>query len=155
MTDTSWIKTDVMLKEDFNASAVKPAKKKHRPSIKLSFRVTAEEKDCLSKSAGKMALSAYIRQKLFGDKAEQRPKRYQKKQPRPTMDAIECARVLGNMGQSELAASMLALSMLAQSGELDVTPEVSGKLERACDDIHDMKQALIVALGIKPQGSLQ
>lgn len=47
---------------------------------------------------------------------------------------------------------MLALSLAAQMGDLDVTPEVSDKLEQACDDIHEIKVALIMALGIKPQG---
>ena len=42
--------------------------------------------------------------------------------------------------------------MAAQAGDLDASPDVSGKLEQACDDIHEIKVALIMALGVKPQG---
>ena len=60
--------------------------------------------------------------------------------------------MLGMFGQSELVKEVIALSRTAQTGELDMTPHVENKLERVCDDIHDIKIALIMALGVKPQG---
>ena len=118
----------------------------------VCIRFSWEERERLDKDRGQFSVSAYIRQKLFGDEITVRPKQYTQKQRQPKIDHVEIARLLGMFGQSELARSMLALSIVAQSGELDVTPDVSDKLERACDDIHDIKIALILALGIKPQG---
>lgn len=117
----------------------------------VSFRVTAEEKALLKKDAGKLAIAHYIRKCLFGNYVSPRAQRYLKKQKTPQIDTQELALLLGMFGQSELARSMLALSLAAQAKELDITPEVSDKLERACDDIQDIKTILITALGVKPQ----
>ena len=128
------------------------AKDKHLQTLfPVSFRVSAEEKALLKKMAGCLAISAFVRQTLFGNNVEKRPKRYLKKQKTPQIDAQEVARLLGMFGQSEIARSMLALSLAAQSGSLPVTPELTGELHAACDDIHDMRTALIMALNIKAE----
>ena len=80
-----------------------------------------------------------------------RQPRYLRKQRRPTIDEEILAQWLGLLGQSELATSMIAIALAAQSGALPVTPELSDKLNAACDDIRDMRIALIVALGVKPE----
>ena len=48
-------------------------------------------------------------------------------------------------------AAMMALALAVQSGALPVTPELSEKLNAACDDIHSMRTTLIAALEIKPE----
>ncbi len=120
-------------------------------SSRVTIRFKHDEYQRLEQDRGKLSLSAYIRQKLFGDTAAFRKRQYQKINPRPDMDAQTLARLLGTFGQSELATSLLALALAAQTGDLDVTPEVSNKLERACDDIHDMRECLILALNVKPE----
>lgn len=143
--------SDINLTSDFTKpDQGKPKRRKRVPSI--SIRVTEEEKARLQEMAGAMAVSGFIRQTLLGDDVAKRPRRYIKKQRKPDIDHTEIARLLGMFGQSELGRSMLALSLAEQTGDLDVTPEVSYKLEQACDDIHEIKVALIMALGIKPQG---
>ena len=142
---------DINLTSDFTKSAeAKPKKKKRVPPI--SVRVTEEEKAHLQQMAGAMAVSSFIRHTLLGDEITKRPKRYIKKQRKPSIDHTEIARLLGTFGQSELGRAMLALSLAVQVGDLDVTPDVSNKIEQACDDIHEIKVALIMALGVKPQG---
>lgn len=133
-------------KEPVTAEADKPR------SVPLTIRVTSDEKAQLKKASGALAISAYVRDVLFGDDADTRPSHYSKKLHTPRVDTVEIARLLGTFGRSELATSILALSLLAQTGELDVDDHVSNKMERACDDIHEMKHALIIALGVKPQG---
>ncbi len=132
-------------------------RKKHQneksaQSIRLSVRITQEEKDKLSQEAGSTAMSAYVRQKLFGNMEALRPQRYRKKQKEPAVDTVELARLLGMFGQSELATSMLALSLAATQGLMDVTPEIEDKIDSACEDIETIKMALILALNVKPQG---
>jgi hypothetical protein len=142
------------LSETFNAGAETP---KHREPAKgtpplstpLSIRVTAEEKAQLQKMAGKLALSAYIRERLFGDTATMRAKRYQEKPRQPKINHVEIARLLGMFGQSELARSILALSLAVQAGELEASPEVEQQIGRACDDIYEIKNTLITALNVK------
>ncbi|MEZ5814390.1 MAG: hypothetical protein R3E13_06680 [Alphaproteobacteria bacterium] len=124
-----------------------PSKKSHRVTI----RFKDEEYRCLERDRGSLSLSDYIRHRVLGDMAVFRKRHYTKKQRRPDMDAQMIAKLLGTFGQSELATSMLALALAAQMGDLNVSPEVSGKLERACDDIHDMRNALILALNVKPE----
>lgn len=142
------------LKDDFTQVASTPKiNKKRNASIRLSFRVSQEEKDQLTQAAGALALSSYIRKKLFGNDVLERATRYQKKQREPSVDTKELARLLGMFGQSELATAILALSLVAAQGNLDVTPEIEDKIESACDDIHTIKLGLIMALGVKPQES--
>ena len=128
---------------------------RHRPKQKLpppfSIRFTEEERERLRRNADKLSLSAYIRQRLFGDAAIPRKPRYRRKQRRPAMGCQSVARLLGTFGQSELATGMIALALAAQSGALPVTPELSDKLDAACGDIRDMRIALIAALGGKPE----
>lgn len=136
----------------FNASAKPATRKASAPTIPLSIRVTVEEKAQLQQMAGTLAISTYIRQKLFGDGAAARPARYQKKPRQPAINAQEVAKLLAMFGQSELARSMLALSLAVQQHELELSHEVEQKLALACADIHAIKLALVVALGVQPQG---
>jgi hypothetical protein len=126
--------------------------KQTKRSVPLTIRVTASEKDHLKRLAGKRSISAYVRHALLGDKVVTSRKRKATKPRQPEMSTVEVARLLGMFGKSELATSVLALSLAAQSGALDVTPEIEDKLESACDDIQTIKLALILALGVKPQG---
>lgn len=124
-------------------------KRKHAPP--LSIRFTRDERARLEREAGDTALSTYVREKVLGSNAAPRARRYRRKRREPHFDAQVVAELLGTLGQSELGRSMLALALAAQSGALPVTPELTGKLESACDDIQEMKSALISALRIAPE----
>ena len=145
-------KHDINLTEIFTKSAVKPKGKSRKRPPPISIRFSNEERDRLDQDRRQLSISAYIRGKILGDEVTKRPKRYTKKQYKPNIDHAEIARLLGMFGQSELARSIIALSLAAQAGDLDTSPEVFCKLEQACDDIHEIKIALIMALGVKPQG---
>lgn len=141
------------LLQDFNASSGVPNPRKQKSkTTSISVRVTEKEKAALQAMAGTMALAHFIRDKALGDDAEARAKQHQVKPRKPSIDSMELARLLGMFGQSELATSMLALSLAATQGNLDVTPELEEKIECACDDIQTIKMALILALKVKPQG---
>lgn len=142
------------LSESFNYQAQQanpPSKKKKAKTTSISVRVTEEEKAALQAMAGTVALAHFIRERALGDEAEARAKRYQVKPREPSLDYKELAQLLGLFGQSELATSVLALSLAATKGHIDITPEQEEKIECACDDIQTVKQALILALGVKPQ----
>lgn len=142
---------------DFNAASngdndASTPKKKAAKTVSISVRVTEAEKVALQAMAGSMALAHFIRTRALGDESEKRPKMYQVKPRKPSTDSKELAQLLGMFGQSELATAMLALSLAATQGNIDVTPDIEEKIECACDDIQTIKQGLILALGVKPQG---
>ena len=140
--------------EGFNAQSAVSSSQKTPRTIPLSIRVTKEEKARIQNLAGNMAVGNFIRQRVLGDDEDvKRPKRHRKKQYKPKLEHVELARLLGMFGQSELAQGILALSLVAQSGELDVTPDVSSQISSACAEIQEMKNMLIVALGVMPQES--
>ena len=133
-----------------SACATKP-KRNRKASSSVSIRFTDDERKQLNRDAGKLSLSAYIRQKLLGPIVAKRKPQYTRKQRQPKPDYVELAKILGQLGQSELATSMLVLAIAAKSGALPVTPELEEKFHMACDDIHGMSIALIASLRIKPQ----
>lgn len=143
--------------DDFNASSKGELqssdllRKKKPKTVPISIRVTEEEKAALQAMVGTMALASFIRKRALGDAAEERPKRYKAKPYKPSLNAKELAQLLGMFGQSELATAILSLSLAATQGNLDVTEEVEEKIECAFDDIQTIKQALILALNVKPQ----
>jgi len=135
----------------FNSACITKPRHKRKISSSVSVRFTDEERRCLKRDAGKLSLSAYIRQKLLGKSAIPRKAQYERKQRQPKPNYVELAKVLGSLGQSELATSMLVLAIAAKSGALPVTPELSDKLDKACGDIYEMRFALIAALKVKTQ----
>ena len=138
------------LSKTFDGVAGTPQRKRKQPPP-ISIRFTDDERALLKREAGETALSTYVREKVLGSNAVPRPNRYRRKRQEPRLDTQTVAKLLGTLGQSELGRSLLALALAAQSGALPVTPELTGKLKTACDDIQEMKSALISALRIAPE----
>jgi hypothetical protein len=117
--------------------------------VPMSFRVTEGERAQIRKDAGKVAVSTYIRQRLLGERAVQRKPLHAQKQRQPVIDHTMLAQLLGMLGQSELATSLMAPALAAQSGAMPVDEAVTEKLHNACDCAQDMRVMLITALNIK------
>ncbi len=140
------------LRPEFTKSSALPVSKKTKKKPPpFSIRFTHAERARLKRDAGRMALSSYIRLKLFEDPDGLGDIKPKARQHSPTMDHVLIAQLLGTFGQSELGRSMLALSIAAQSGSLPVNDETTGQIKEACKDIAHMRHLLIVALGIKDQ----
>ena len=138
------------LPKTFEGVARAPQRKR-KHSSPVSIRFSEDERARLEREAGDTALSTYVRERVLGSAAAPRARRYRQKKRQPGLDAQTVAQLLGTLGQSELGRSLLALALAAQSGALPVTPELTEKLETACDDIQEMKAALICALRVKPE----
>lgn len=52
-----------------------------------------------------------------------------REQRQPAINDETLARWLGTLGQSELATSMIAIALAAQSGAMPVTPELTDKTD--------------------------
>lgn len=116
-----------------------------KPTIPFSLRLTAEEHQLLKDAAGSTSMASFVRSRLFDEKAKPRKKRGL----RPIKDREALARVLGQLGRSEISANLRSLSEAAQSGCLIVDASIVADLSEACADVAAMRQNIMQALGIK------
>ena len=139
------------LREDFQEEAGSGTKRRKPIAKPFSIRLSEDERKMLLREAGKLSLASHIRQKLFGETVSpRRGKRPSRKQQRPSMDRALLAQVLAALGRSEVAHSLQDIANAARMGALPVTPELIGELHRTCAEIRAMRDALMQALGIKP-----
>ncbi|MBL4602892.1 MAG: hypothetical protein JKY84_09105 [Emcibacteraceae bacterium] len=108
----------------------------------------------MTRRAGRLPKSVYVRQIIFGDQVSYRKPKTQKKKRQPKMDSIVVARLLTTFGESEIATSMLALSLAAQAGTLDVTSDVQSDIRGACLEINTICKTLVYLSGLERQDGL-
>lgn len=125
------------------AAPAKPVKPKRASPI--SLRLNEEERAQLERDAAGMSVSAYIRDRLFGDGASQRKTRGKF----PVKDHKTLAQVLSALGRSGIARDLDALRSASAAGGLDAAQ--ARVLNRACDDVAAMRRDLVAALGLKPE----
>ncbi len=113
----------------------------------FSLRLSADERARLEAEAGSQPLGTYIRFRLLGDQAENR-----RRSRRPVVDQQTAARLLAELGKSQLAVNMNLLARAATIGTLDVDSEIAREFQGACQAIREMRRVLIAALGVKPEG---
>jgi hypothetical protein len=126
------------------ASEQAAAPKKYPPPYSLRF--THEERARLDAERGNKPLSAYIRERLFGDDAA--PRKRTGNSPVKNTEAL--GRVLGALGQSRLSSNLNQLAKAVNSGSLPVTPETEADLQEACREVSAFRNDLLRALGKSP-----
>ncbi len=124
----------------------KSTKPKQPPPI--SLRLTHEERTLLEKAACGVTMSAYIRSRLFGEKVAPR----QTRNKAPVKDHKALAQVLGALGRSRIANNLNQLAKAVHMGALPVTPETEADLQEACAHIRQIRDMVMYALGLKPEG---
>ena len=131
------------VKNAFGRSA--PASKRKRPSP-FTIRLSVEERAILARRAGSQPLGAYIRGRLLGE-AQTARKAAPRKQ---RLDYELLGRILGLLGETDLAKTLCVLAVAAESGSLAVDRDVANKLNTACADVREIRLQLVAALGLKP-----
>ena len=126
------------------AAPADPNERQDRP-VYVSLRVSPEEKARLKCDAAGMSISAYVRERLFGDAA--RPRKTRGRFPVKDHEAL--ARVLRALGRSNLAQDFDALSWAVRDGSLQLDDDSKRAFARACADVSAMHRELIAALGLK------
>lgn len=111
----------------------------------FSLRLSFEERAMLDGMAGNRPLGAFIRSRLFGDKAAPR-RRHQR---RAGVDHKALAQALALLGQSRIASNLNQLAKAANIGALPVDEDVERDLHEACQAVCVMRHELIAALGLK------
>jgi len=119
-------------------------KNKKKAPPPLSLRLTEAERDMLEKAAGNASLSAYIRERVFGEAAQKRKSRNRN----PVKDHEALARVLGLLGRSKIANNLNQLAKDSNCGALVLDEDTDAKIEEAYAHIVSMRNELIRALGL-------
>lgn len=121
----------------------KPDGTKTKAPSPLTLRLTAEERDTLKQRAhdSGLSVSAYVRSRVF-QKSGQR-------KTHPAKDRVELARLLGLLGQSEIADNLNVLADEATSGSLLFDEETQAKIQAAYDHVCFMRRCLIAVLGLR------
>jgi len=116
-----------------------------RPSP-VTFRVTQEQKLALKNSAGRIPVGEYIRFKLF-----EIPDPPQKRQRRVSPDQEILQEILQELANAKLANNLNQIARACNQGTLPVTEETEAAMQQAYQDIHDMREHLVKALGLRPK----
>ena len=118
-----------------------------RPSP-FCIRLTPDERAYLKRLAGNRPLGAYIREQLLGSRAEKR-----RELRRPQIEQEQYAALLAALGQSRLSSNLNQLAHSANMGTLDVSQDIEQQLQDAYGAVLEMRKALFMALGLKPESS--
>lgn len=118
------------------------ASAKTRP---FSIRLTEAERAFIEKRAGTTPLPTYVREILLGRAAETRRVRQT-----PLADCKPLAHALAVLGKSGLATSLQSLALMAATGVLYVDGETEAFLRRSCEDVREIRDLLLQALGKEP-----
>jgi hypothetical protein len=115
----------------------------------FSIRLSQTERARLAVEAAGAPLGAYIKAKVLGETPPLRVRR--------TGLAVEdrqaLAQVLALLGRSNLANNLNQLARAVHTGSLLVTPETEAELVAALEAVRDLRRQLLVALGLKAEGS--
>lgn len=114
-------------------------------AVRMSLRLTGEERLALEEMAGGVNLSAYIRAQIFGQDCAKR----KRGSARPVKDHEALAQVLGMLGQSDIATSLAALAKAAQAGAVVIDEESTATLESCSAELADIRALLMTALRVK------
>ena len=148
MMDTGTAPTPIT--EQFNASSECQVEESPDVAKTFSLRLYDSERTFLEHRAGRRPLSVYIRSELLKDMHKPR-----KASRKPSVDDKTASLILAELGKSRLASNMNQLAKSANMGTLDVSLDTEKELLEACAAIYAMRDALLIALKIKPQGNDQ
>jgi len=133
----------VSLTNDFYAGAGSPVRIK-KASPRITLRLADEEREILRKRAGRLSVSAYIRQCLFGKDTTLRKTR----NPDAVKDSHALARLLGLMGKTRIADNLESLAREARSGAILLDDVTLRQIDEACRLVRAMRDQLVAALGL-------
>ena len=119
-------------------------RKRRRPPF--SIRLSEAERARLAELAAGSSLSAFVKDRVFGDHPTGKGRSGHRIEDRPAL-----AQVLALLGSSRLSSNLNQLARLANVGALPMTPETEAELREALADVRAMRRLLMIALGLKPE----
>ena len=139
--------TNSYIAETFNERVLeRPPKKKKKRVAPVSVRLSAEERSILEEQAGGLSLSAYIRERLFGEEVQPRKSRGRT----PVKDHKSLAKVLRLLGETNLARDLESLQWSVEEGQICLSAKSEELLRLACVAVIEMRKDVLRALGLRP-----
>lgn len=117
-------------------------------SVRVSVRLSREERQTLEQAAQGKTLSAYIRQKLLSSDSINTETVRLSPQARQKL----LAQILAALGKSDVADSLKEVAIAAKLGLLPLTEDVLFDIKTATKQIKFIRKTLLKALGLKPRG---
>lgn len=114
----------------------------------FSLRLTPEDREQLKHDAAGMSLGGYIHWRLFGADSPSRRRRRT-----PIKDQKALSEVVALLGQSRISSNLNQLAKAANSGSLDLAPEIELELRVALQSVAQMRRLLIEALDLSDGAS--
>jgi hypothetical protein len=114
----------------------------------FSLRLSFEERSRLERNAGNMPLGSYIKSLLFAEDAA----KYRKRRRVAELNEKLLAEVLACIGASRIANNLNQLAKAANTGSLFCDDDTKRDINRACADVHAMRELLLRALGVETNG---
>ncbi|WP_169195392.1 hypothetical protein [Devosia sp. MC1541] len=114
----------------------------------FSIRLSEADRARLAMEAAGAPLGAYIKAKILGGIPEGRKRR----KVLTIQDREALARALALLGRSDLLRSLQDMARAAEIGALAITPETEAELRDALAAVHDIRLAIIKALGHRTGG---
>lgn len=137
------------VQEEFSNSASALARSTRKPSPRITLRLTEEEDAKLRQLCEGMTVSAYIRQRLFGNNTARRKRRSHA----PVKDQAAMAQILGLLGDSRIANNLNQLAFHANTGTLLIDDQTTNQINEAYAHILTMRAELVKALGLSGRGT--
>ncbi len=131
-------------KNKLRQGEVKKSKKSKTSQPRITLRLTEEEHTQLKHLSEGMAVSAYIRKCIFGNKAVRRKRRSHA----PVQDQQSMAKALALLGQSRIANNLNQLAHRANMESLIMDETTLVQINEAYDYVIVMRDALIRAMGL-------
>lgn len=141
------------LDTDFARAAVRASKSRSENGQKkrlppFSIRLSLEDRARLALEAAGAPLGAYIKSKILDGKPVGRKGR----KVLTIEDREALARALALLGRSELLRSLEDMARAAEIGTLLITPETVAEISAAIALVHEIRAALLNALGHRTGG---
>jgi mobilization protein MobC len=138
--------TDALTPQFNDTHAKQPARtiaRKKSPSP-FCLRLSQQQWETLKRDAKGEPLGPYARRLIFGGDGSLSPKK-----TKPVHDGAALGQALSLLGQSRLSSNLNQLAKLANSGALNVTPDVCRELTKSCEAVNNIRSLLVTALGVR------
>jgi len=137
------------VQQEFHSSVSGLARPTCKTSPRITLRLTEEENAKLRQLCEGMTVSAYIRQRLFGEDTARRKRRSYV----PVKDQATMAQLLGLLGDSRIANNLNQLAFHANTGTLLIDDQTTNQINEAYAHVLTMRAELVKALGLSGGGA--
>jgi len=136
------------VRQTFEAASKPPTRRLTKSSPRITLRLSEEEHATLTTLSQGMAVSAFIRESVFGADTSRRKRRSHK----PVKDQAAMSQVLGLLGKTKIANNLNQLAHHANTGSLLIDDETLRQIDEAYVHVIEMRDALVRALGLLDAG---